>query len=46
MHRAEPSARWTSILHAMVLRKYYSLDDELALGKVVGAVEACLIPTD
>jgi hypothetical protein len=26
----------------MVLRKYYSQDDELALGKVIGAVEACL----
>ena len=42
IHRAEPSARWTSILQAMVLRKYYSPDDELALGKVIGAVEACL----
>jgi hypothetical protein len=42
IHRAEPATRWTSILHAMVLRKYYTRDDELALGKVIGAIETCL----
>lgn len=42
IHPAAPSERWTSILHAMVLRKYYSPEDELALGKVIGAIERCL----
>ena len=42
MHQGPPAERWTSILHAMVLRKYYTRDDELALGKVIDGVEACL----
>lgn len=42
MHQGAPAERWTSLLHAMVLRKYYSPDDELALGKVIDAIAACL----
>jgi hypothetical protein len=42
VHQGPPAERWISILHAMVLRKYYSHEDELALGKVIGAIEACL----
>lgn len=42
VHQGPPTERWISILHAMVLRKYYSHEDELALGKVIGAIEACL----
>lgn len=42
LKRAENAQRWAHILHAMMLRKYFSPADELSLVKVIEAVEECL----
>jgi hypothetical protein len=45
-HKDDDAARWTVVIHAMLLRKYFQKDDKLKLSRVVAAVRQCVVKDD
>ncbi|CAN5460225.1 hypothetical protein BH09ACT4_BH09ACT4_03910 [soil metagenome] len=41
----DPETRWTIVLHALMLRKYFQPKDQLQLSAVVDALVECVLPT-